>query len=159
MKRELDWRLIFYKNHENKTDSQNESIADPQASPEPKSQEQLTCWLYVSRTCTLDQQQSLQLQQQFDNVRNYRGDGLPRSSLEDAIRAVEPVGPWHVSETHCGLIAGFAREADADKLLQRGDLARIFEGPVQVSKFSTFLIINSSFHKSKQKALKKLLVI
>lgn len=48
------------------------------------------------------------------------------------IRASDPLAAWHVSETPCGLIAAFAREADAEKLLQRGDLARVFQGPVQV---------------------------
>lgn len=60
------------------------------------------------------------------------GGELLRSNLEDVIRASDPLAAWHVSETPCGLIAAFTREADAEKLLQRGDLARIFEGPVQV---------------------------
>lgn len=78
----------------------------------------MTCWLYVSRTC--------------DSSEPADHNGLPRASLEEAIRAVEPTAAWNVSETHCGLIAGFAREADADKLLQRGDIAAAFEGIVQV---------------------------
>ncbi|KZC14497.1 hypothetical protein WN55_06958, partial [Dufourea novaeangliae] len=61
---------------------------------------------------------------------------LLRSNLEDVIRVSEPLAAWHVSETPCGLIAAFAREVDAEKLLQRGDLARVFEGPVQVARFS-----------------------
>jgi len=45
---------------------------------------------------------------------------------------------WRVSETPCGLIAAFVRENDAEKLLQRGDLARVFGGPVQVRSLFTF---------------------
>ncbi|XP_014209130.1 uncharacterized protein LOC106639848 [Copidosoma floridanum] len=103
----------------------NEPIVDSSAACLNKSQQQLSCWLYISRSCGLDQQQ---------HQGNPR-DGLPRANLEDAILAVEPQGPWHVSETHCGLLAGFGREADADKLLQYADLASIFEGPVQVARF------------------------
>ena len=44
---------------------------------------------------------------------------------------------WRVSETPCGLIAAFVRENDAEKLLQRGDLARVFGGPVQVRSLFT----------------------
>lgn len=60
------------------------------------------------------------------------GGELLRSNLEEVIRASDPLAAWHVSETPCGLIAAFTCEADAEKLLQRGDLARVFEGPVQV---------------------------
>lgn len=63
------------------------------------------------------------------------GGELLRPNLEEVIRASDPLAAWHVSETPCGLIAAFTREADAEKLLQRGDLARIFEGPVQVFTF------------------------
>lgn len=69
-----------------------------------------------------------------------------RSNLEEVIRASDPLSVWHVSETPCGLIAAFAREADAEKLLQRGDLARVFEGPVQVS-----LLLINYFIKRKNK--------
>lgn len=65
------------------------------------------------------------------------GGELLRCNLEDVIRSSDPLSAWHVSETPCGLIAAFAREADAEKLLQRGDLARVFEGPVQVFLFVT----------------------
>ncbi|XP_011502700.1 PREDICTED: uncharacterized protein LOC105366083 [Ceratosolen solmsi marchali] len=109
-------------------------VCSDKSQDQPQQQQQLTCWLYVSRTCDFDQQHQQQ-QQQSEIGQNYRCDGLPRGILEEAIRAVEPTGSWHVSETHCGLIAGFAREFDADKLLQRGDLARIFEAAVQVARF------------------------
>lgn len=66
-------------------------------------------------------------------IRFVAGGELLCSNLEDVIRASTPLAAWHVSETPCGLIAAFAREADAEKILQRGDLARVFEGPVQVS--------------------------
>ncbi|XP_024939672.1 uncharacterized protein LOC107266598 [Cephus cinctus] len=90
-------------------------------------EEELSCSLYVSRAA------GSQIQAQPDGA---QGGELLRSTLEDAIRATEPFGAWQVSETSCGLIAAFARDADADKLLQHGDLARIFEGPVQVARFS-----------------------
>lgn len=61
------------------------------------------------------------------------GGELLRSNLEDVIRTSAPLAAWHVSETPCGLIAAFTREADAEKILQQGDLARVFQGPVQVS--------------------------
>ncbi|XP_003424804.1 uncharacterized protein LOC100680304 isoform X2 [Nasonia vitripennis] len=105
----------------NRQDRKLESIADSAALCPKKSQEQaLTCWLYVSRSEQLAGQEH----------------GLPRASLEETIRAVEPTSAWHVSETQCGLIAGFAREADADKLLQRGDLEALFGCAVQVARFS-----------------------
>lgn len=85
-------------------------------------QQSVTCWLYVSRTNNGLEQPAAAASD----------DGLPRGILEEAIRAVDPLADWHVSETRCGLIAGFTREADADKLLQRRDLARIFQCPVQV---------------------------
>lgn len=78
-----------------------------------------TCSLYVSRAGTGQTPQSTE---------------LLKSTLEEAIRGTDPSAGWNVSETSCGLIAAFAREADAERLLQRGDLARIFEGPVQVFK-------------------------
>ena len=76
------------------------------------------------------------------------GGELLRSNLEDVIHASDPLAAWHVSETPCGLIAAFTREADAEKLLQRGDLARIFEGPVQVDTINVvdvnmFLVSNT----------------
>lgn len=57
---------------------------------------------------------------------------LLRSHLEQAIIAAEPISAWRVTETPCGLIAAFARENDAEKLLQRGDLGQVFGTPVQV---------------------------
>jgi len=60
---------------------------------------------------------------------------LLRSHLEAAIAASEPLSAWRVSETPCGLIAAFVRENDAEKLLQRGDLAQVFGRPVQVCFF------------------------
>jgi len=63
-----------------------------------------------------------------------------RSHLEEAIAASEPLSTWRVSETPCGLIAAFVRENDAEKLLQRGDLARVFGGPVQVRCLPTYSI-------------------
>ncbi|KAJ8676551.1 hypothetical protein QAD02_012338 [Eretmocerus hayati] len=125
---------------------ENQESSEPQESDEARptekrSQDQLSCWLYVSRSSAgfaLEYQQQQQQQQQPRNdVYQQQQDGgsLSRASLEEAIRLIEPLGAWHVSETHCGLIAGFAREIDADKLLQRGDFARIFDGPVQVARF------------------------
>ncbi|XP_066596781.1 uncharacterized protein [Prorops nasuta] len=85
--------------------------------------EEFTCSLYISRAGPQD------------NVQRNQAE-LSRSSLEEAIRSSDPSGRWHVSETSCGLIGAFMREPDAEKLLQRGDLARIFGGPVQVARFS-----------------------
>ncbi|XP_046617220.1 uncharacterized protein LOC124303708 isoform X2 [Neodiprion virginianus] len=87
--------------------------------------EELTCSLYISRAGNSPNSQNSQ-----------SGSELAKVVLEDAIRMADPSAGWQVSETSCGLIAAFARETDADKLLQRGDLARIFEGPVQVARFS-----------------------
>ncbi|XP_043264787.1 uncharacterized protein LOC122404672 [Colletes gigas] len=89
-------------------------------------QEEFTCSLYISR--------AVGPQGQVQGTQG--GDVLLRPNLEETIRASDPLAAWHVSETPCGLIAAFAREADAEKLLQRGDLARVFEGPVQVARFS-----------------------
>lgn len=83
----------------------------------PNNDEDLTCSLYVSRA---------------NNCQSNQGNELSRTNLENAIRASGPLADWQVSETSCGLIAAFARETDAEKLLQRGDLARVFQGPVQV---------------------------
>jgi len=66
------------------------------------------------------------------------GCELLRCHLEEAIVASEPLSTWRVSETPCGLIAAFVRENDAEKLLQRGDLARAFGRPVQVRDFYYF---------------------
>ena len=93
-------------------------------------EEPLICWLYISRTSGLEHQP--QLANQHQNGISLDSDALSRVVLEGAIRACDPKGPWHISETRCGLIAGFARETDADKLLQRRDLACVFQTPVQV---------------------------
>ncbi|XP_053982766.1 uncharacterized protein LOC128878519 isoform X1 [Hylaeus volcanicus] len=90
-------------------------------------QEEFTCSLYISRAVGVGPQ---------GQVQGTQGGELVRSNLEEVIRASDPLAAWHVSETPCGLIAAFAREADAEKLLQRGDLARVFDGPVQVARFS-----------------------
>lgn len=84
------------------------------------------------------------------------GGELLRSNLEDVIRASDPLAAWHVSETPCGLIAAFTREADAEKLLQRGDLARIFEGPVQVDTIDVvdvnmFLVSDTLLYDNKNR--------
>ncbi|XP_003691916.2 uncharacterized protein LOC122718047 isoform X1 [Apis laboriosa] len=89
-------------------------------------QEEFTCSLYISR--------AVGPQGQVQGIQS--GGELLRSNLEEVIRASDPLAAWHVSETPCGLIAAFTCEADAEKLLQRGDLARVFEGPVQVARFS-----------------------
>ncbi|XP_012285601.2 uncharacterized protein LOC105702540 [Orussus abietinus] len=102
-----------------------EAAGDIRISQDPE----LTCSLYVSRAAGQGQGQG---QGQVQGQSNE----LSRSTLEEAIRAADPSAAWHVSETSCGLIAAFARESDAEKLLQRGDLARVFEGPVQVARFS-----------------------
>ncbi|XP_020280228.1 uncharacterized protein LOC109852971 isoform X2 [Pseudomyrmex gracilis] len=85
---------------------------------------QFSCSLYIS--CA---QKSLQDQ-------NYDCCKLLQSHLEEAIVASEPLSAWRVSDTPCGLIAAFVRENDAEKLLQRADLARVFGRPVQVARFS-----------------------
>ncbi|XP_017792955.1 PREDICTED: uncharacterized protein LOC108574820 [Habropoda laboriosa] len=87
--------------------------------------EEFTCSLYISRAIGPQGQ-----------VQGIQGGELLRSNLEEVIRTSNPLAAWHVSETLCGLIAAFTREADAEKLLQCGDLARVFEGPVQVARFS-----------------------
>lgn len=83
-----------------------------------KLEEEPTCSLYVSRGINSHPQSS--------------ADELSKTSLEEAIQASEPTGSWNVCQTSCGLIATFSLEADAEKLVQRGDLARVFQGPVQV---------------------------
>ncbi|XP_029037580.1 uncharacterized protein LOC114873429 isoform X2 [Osmia bicornis bicornis] len=88
-------------------------------------QEEFTCSLYISRAVSPQGQ-----------AQGTQGGELLHSNLEEVIRASDPSAGWHVSETPCGLIAAFARETDAEKLLQRGDLARVFQGPVQVARFS-----------------------
>ncbi|KAG7198689.1 hypothetical protein KM043_001687 [Ampulex compressa] len=85
--------------------------------------ESFACSLYVSRA---DGPQDC----------GFQGGELLKSNLEAAIRLCNPSGNWRVSKTSRGLIAAFVREIDADKLLQRGDLARSFGGPVQVARFS-----------------------
>ncbi|XP_011156303.1 uncharacterized protein LOC105193525 [Solenopsis invicta] len=89
-------------------------------------QTQFTCSLYISRVAGLQTQDQGEVQD----------CELLRSHLEEAIAASEPLSTWRVSETPCGLIAAFARENDAEKLLQRGNLAQVFRGPVQVARFS-----------------------
>nr|XP_012154467.1 PREDICTED: uncharacterized protein LOC100878286 isoform X3 [Megachile rotundata] len=84
-------------------------------------QEEFTCSLYISRAVSPQGQ-----------VQRTQGGELLHSNLEEVIRASDPSAGWHVSETPCGLIAAFKRETDAEKLLQRGDLARVFQGPIQV---------------------------
>lgn len=69
-----------------------------------------------------------------------------RSHLEEAIIASEPLSTWRVSETPCGLIVAFARENDAEKLLQRGDLARVFGRPVQVQD----IFVTFKFHQMRK---------
>ncbi|XP_067211049.1 uncharacterized protein [Linepithema humile] len=93
--------------------------------PVTQQETQFMCSLYISRAGGLQDQ-------------GYRAQGceLLRSHLEEAIAASEPLSAWRVSETPCGLIAAFVRENDAEKLLQRGDLARVFGRPVQVARFS-----------------------
>lgn len=77
--------------------------------------EQIGCSLYISRIIGLK-----------------AGGELSRANLEEVIEGIEPIGQWRVSKTSCGLIATFSSQNDAEKLLQRRDLACIFEGPVQV---------------------------
>ncbi|XP_032688013.1 uncharacterized protein LOC116852097 isoform X2 [Odontomachus brunneus] len=86
---------------------------------------QFTCSLYISRADGLQDQGHI-----------VQGCELLRSKLEEVIAAVEPFSAWRVTETPCGLIAAFARENDAEKLLQRGDLGQVFGTPVQVARFS-----------------------
>lgn len=88
-------------------------------------EEDYTCSLYISRAAGLQGQ-----------VHGTQAGVLSRSRLEDAIQSVKPAASWRISETPCGLIAAFAREVDAEKLLQRADLARVLEGPIQVARFS-----------------------
>ncbi|XP_018060415.1 PREDICTED: uncharacterized protein LOC108695165 [Atta colombica] len=93
--------------------------------PAMQQQAQFTCSLYISRAGGF--------QEQDHRIQDCE---LLRTHLEEAIAASEPLSMWRVSETPCGLIAAFVRENDAEKLLQRGDLARVFGGPVQVARFS-----------------------
>lgn len=97
-----------------------EVLVEVKAPSTASDDEELTCSLYVSRVGI---NQSVAIPE---------GTDLIKETLEDAIRSAVPSAGWQVSETSCGLIAAFAREADAEKLLQRGDLARIFQGPIQV---------------------------
>ncbi|XP_043269235.1 uncharacterized protein [Venturia canescens] len=104
---------------------QGARLSRPDADSSPTtaaSDEELACSLYVSRAP--------------NSCQTNRANELSRTNLENAIRASAPLADWQVSETSCGLIAAFARETDAEKLLQRGDLARVFQGPVQVARFS-----------------------
>ncbi|XP_050451688.1 uncharacterized protein LOC126851607 isoform X1 [Cataglyphis hispanica] len=99
-----------------------------------------TCSLYISRAGGLQ-----------DQGHPVQGCELLRSHLEEAIVASEPMSTWRVSETPCGLIAAFARENDAEKLLQRGDLARVFGRPVQVIffyKVARFSARDSRYHQA-----------
>ncbi|XP_020709110.2 uncharacterized protein LOC105687904 [Athalia rosae] len=85
---------------------------------------EFTCSLYISRASS------------SQNDHNLEGKELLTTTLEKAIRAANPSAGWNVSKTSCGLIAAFMQESDVEKFLQRGDLARMFEGPVQVARFS-----------------------
>ncbi|XP_014473902.1 PREDICTED: uncharacterized protein LOC106743997 [Dinoponera quadriceps] len=98
-------------------DESRNSTSRDEETAEPR----FTCSLYISRG----------LQEQ-----SHIGCELLRSHLEEAIAAAEPFSAWRVTETPCGLIAAFARENDAEKLLQRGDLGQVFGTPVQVARFS-----------------------
>lgn len=86
--------------------------------------EEFTCSLYISRA----------LERQVQGPQTSADNCLSRPRLEQAIQASEPVDSWQVSTTSCALIAAFADESDADKLLQTADLARILDGPVQVQR-------------------------
>ncbi|KAK0179159.1 hypothetical protein PV327_007977 [Microctonus hyperodae] len=88
-----------------------------------KQEEEQTCSLYISRAVISNHPQTFP-------------DELSKTNLEEAIRATEPIGSWSVCQTSCGLIAAFSVEADAEKLVQRDDLTRVFQGPVQVARFS-----------------------
>lgn len=113
--------------------SMEEAIMEPSISSDDvcdgrarvSGQEEFTCSLYISRAVSPQGQ-----------VQRTQGGELLHSNLEEVIRASDPSAGWHVSETPCGLIAAFKRETDAEKLLQRGDLARVFQGPIQVARFS-----------------------
>ncbi|XP_057325115.1 uncharacterized protein LOC130667506 [Microplitis mediator] len=87
-----------------------------------KHEDEPACSLYVSRA-TNSHPQGLP-------------DELSKGDLEEAIRESEPSGSWNVSQTSCGLIVTFSLEADAEKLVQRGNLSRVFQGSIQVARFS-----------------------
>ncbi|RLU23673.1 hypothetical protein DMN91_003879 [Ooceraea biroi] len=86
---------------------------------------QFTCSLYISSAGSPQ-----------DQSHRSQDCELLRSHLEAAVAASKPLSAWRVSETPCGLIAAFVRENDAEKLLQRGNLAQVFGRPIQVARFS-----------------------
>uniref|UniRef100_A0A0A9X276 Nucleic-acid-binding protein from transposon X-element n=1 Tax=Lygus hesperus TaxID=30085 RepID=A0A0A9X276_LYGHE len=61
---------------------------------------------------------------------------VPPVLLEETIRATNPLGPWRVTKTACGLLATFTFEADAIALLNI-PLQEALDGPVQVARFSS----------------------
>ncbi|XP_028048627.1 uncharacterized protein LOC105833339 [Monomorium pharaonis] len=109
----------------NQADKRHLSATSHDEVPDTQRQTQFTCSLYISRAGGLQ-----------DHEHRVPDCELLQSHLEEAIAASEPLSTWRVSETPCGLIAAFVRENDAEKLLQRGNLARVFGGPVQVARFS-----------------------
>ncbi|KAL6266399.1 hypothetical protein P5V15_003252 [Pogonomyrmex californicus] len=104
--------------HNNQTDKDDFNLRHNEVPVMPQ-QTQFSCSLYISRAGGLQ-----------DQGHSIQDSKLLRSHLEEAIVASEPLSTWQVSETPCGLIAAFVRENDAEKLLQRGDLAQVFGGPV-----------------------------
>lgn len=61
---------------------------------------------------------------------------VPAALLEEAIRATNPLGPWRVTKTFCGLLAAFTFEADSTALLNT-PLAESLGCPVQVARLSS----------------------
>ncbi|XP_026825079.1 uncharacterized protein LOC113561858 [Ooceraea biroi] len=99
---------------------------------------QFTCSLYISSAGS-PQDQSHRSQVYIHVILSFGhllDCELLRSHLEAAVAASKPLSAWRVSETPCGLIAAFVRENDAEKLLQRGNLAQVFGRPIQVARFS-----------------------
>lgn len=83
-----------------------------------------TCSLYISGSPHQTQTNPLNFHQEITN--------LSKTKLEEAIRLSSPSGNWSTSQTSCGLIVTFSHEPDAERFIQRSNLAEIFNGPVQV---------------------------
>lgn len=83
-----------------------------------------TCSLYISRSNHQNHINTLNICQEITEI--------PKTKLEEAIRLSCPTGNWNTSQTSCGIIVTFSLETDADRLVQRTNLAEIFDGPVQV---------------------------
>jgi len=79
---------------------------------------------------------SLYFNANLEDKENEERREIPQYLLEEAIRSTNPVGPWRVTKTGCGLIAAFTLESDSLALLNTS-LAEALGGPVQVARFSS----------------------